>query len=258
MKKIDPAKLVPMDLYEKDFPIRVDVAYSRADNFLGEPIYHENARLWLHEDLAKVVLRAAQIAHEKHGVRFVLHDGLRTTDAQKHMEKIAIAQGNGAWLEEPRMLSPEGSGAHPRGMAIDIMLEDEDGHPLDKGTPFDLMSPDSSPAGNRAHRDHPHLTPAQQYIRAIEREAMEQAALELKIDLTCLPEEHWDYRIAADISNQHAPLADADLPPQMRCVNPDLAGGPPDFDGSHFEDQKKRLSAIVSACTPVDTAHPAP
>lgn len=126
MKNIDESTLVPMELFAGRFPVSVQLAYAldAPPNIFGQ-IYAVDARLWLHRDLAKIVLAAATIANQRSGVSFVLYDGLRTSDAQAKMAESAIVKANPQWMEEPRLLSPPGSGAHPRGMAIDISLIDE-------------------------------------------------------------------------------------------------------------------------------------
>ncbi len=221
MKKITPDALLPMDRFtgDADKALEIDLAYARADNLLfGERIYKSDARLWLHKDLANVVLRAAQILKTQ-GYTLVLYDGLRTSDAQKKMQQTQRVRDNPHWLEEPeRLLSPPGAGAHPRGMAIDVSLKDEAGALLDMGTPFDFLAANSSAPHNPAHRNYPHHPPEIMQNREILYGAMLGAAKELNIPLIGLPAEWWDYRFPAEVYEQYAPLSDADLPPDMRMV----------------------------------------
>ncbi len=138
--EIDPADLVPMDLFTEGFPVRIDLVYARErhpDNIFGK-IYHDKARLWTHKDLAAITLLASNICHERYGLYFSLRDSLRTKEAQTLMQQADIVRRNPHWCEEPnRLLSPPGAGAHPRGMAMDLVLEDKDGGLIDMGTPFD-------------------------------------------------------------------------------------------------------------------------
>jgi D-alanyl-D-alanine dipeptidase len=127
MRKIDPKSLVPMDRLAPENAFRIQLAYARDDNLLfGERIYRPNARLWLHEELAEVVAMAASACFENYDLRFVLYDGLRTTDAQEAMLRTERVRGNPEWLSE-NLLSRPGMGGHPRGMAVDIGLENEKG-----------------------------------------------------------------------------------------------------------------------------------
>lgn len=235
---INPADLVPMDLFTADLPLRVDVAYTQdaPKSFCGA-IYRTGARLWLHRDLAVVVLRAAARARAD-GYGLVLYDGLRTSEAQALMRRTRIVRENPQWLEgETRMLSPPGRGAHPRGMAIDVTLYAIAGGALcDMGTAFDAMPEKGAgpgPDSNPAHRDSPHICAAARENRArLTRYMMAGADGQA---LLPLPQEWWDYRFPAEIYNRYDPLSDADLPPQMRMTaQARFAPGPADFDDAHF------------------------
>lgn len=216
--KISPDQLVSMDKVTELLPLRIDLAYARADNFLfGEAIYRPEAKLWLHKDLADIVLHAAKVCHEDYNLRMVLYDGLRTVEAQEKMLKTERVQNNPHWLNEPRLLSLPGAGGHPRAMAVDVSLETMDGTLLDMGTPFDYLAENAAAKHNAAHRDHLHPAPIMQN-RAVLDHAMYQAAAKLNRPLLALPQEWWDFRLPNQISRQYEPLHDADLPPNMRMV----------------------------------------
>lgn len=205
--------LICMNALAEDNCFRVELAYARDDNLLfGERIYREDAKLWLYKDLADIVCLAARKCYEAHRMRFVLYDGLRTTDAQKAMMLTRRAQDNPQWLEEPRMLSLPGAGGHPRGMAVDIGLEDESGNLLDMGCPFDFMD-------ETAHREYGH-SPEVKRNRLILDGAMIRAAENLGIELTLLPEEWWDFRLPKRFYQEYAPLSENDLPEDMRLMPP--------------------------------------
>lgn len=211
-QKIDPCALTRV---ESRPGIRVELAYAREDNLLfGERIYRPDAGLWLHTDLARVVGRAAQSLFQRQ-YRLVLYDGLRTTEAQEKMLETQRVRENPHWLEEPRLLSPPGAGAHPRGMAIDCSIETLEGVLLDMGTAFDFLAADPSPQANPAHRDFAHNTDIA-VNRALLDDAMCEAAAALRIDLHLLPQEWWDFRLPPDIYEAYAPLSDTDLPAPMR------------------------------------------
>lgn len=219
MQKIDPKTLWPMARFAANTPFRIELAYAASSNLLfGERIYRPDAQLWLHEILAKIVLRAARDCYETSGFTFVLYDGLRTTDAQQRMIETKRVRDNPHWLEEPRLLSPPGGGGHPRGMAIDIALEDDKGNLIDMGTPFDFLAEDSGPDKNPAHRNYIHLTNDIRRNREILTHAMLQAADHFKVELLPLAEEWWDFRLMPEFFNFYAPLSDSDLPPEMRMM----------------------------------------
>lgn len=240
--KIDPAALAPMDLFTDGSGLRIDLAYAGGDNLLfGEKIYRKGARLWLHEDLAKIVLLAARLCKNQ-GYRIILYDGLRTVDAQAKMTETQRVRDNPHWLEPAHLLSPPGAGAHPRGMAIDMSLETLEGKLLDMGTPFDFLAEDSSPARNPAHRCHPWHSEDIMENRKILTGAMEEAAKLLNSRLRSLPQEWWDFRLPPAVYEQYDALSDSDLPPQMRMTDAEHSGtSVRDFPESHFKNLKKRF-----------------
>ncbi len=190
---------------------RIDLAYAHEDNLLfAEQIYKSNAQLWLHKTLAEIVCHAAKHCYKTHSARFILYDGLRTTDAQEKMMRTKRARENPHWMEEPRMLSTPGAGGHPRGMAIDIGLETLDGELIDMGTPFDSMTEES----HRTYNHPEHIKKS----RAILDESMTSAAKSLKTPIHLLSEEWWDFRLPAETYTKYTPLSDNDLPANMRLV----------------------------------------
>ena len=214
---------------------------------LGEAIYRRNARLWLHEDLARIVLLACRICRKNHGFHMVLYDGLRTVEAQQKMLETVRVQQNPHWLEEPRLLSPPGAGGHPRGMAIDIALETPQGQLLDMGTPFDFLAENAMPEHNPAHRQHSGLTANIRQNRHILENVMMQAAQILNIPLLPLPQEWWDFRLPSSIYERYNPLSDADLPRQMRMTDKISENNMPDFLPAHFEKLRTRLMSQTNS-----------
>jgi len=246
VKDLCAKDFIALDVFEADFPIRIQLDYARDDNvLLGEAVYHGAARLWAHVDMARIVLAAARDVHAAYGLRMVVYDCLRTSDAQQAMLETRRVKDNPHWLEEPRLLSPPGSGAHPRGMAIDVSLESMDGVLLDMGTVFDQMSEDSAPGVNRAHRLHPGLSDAVVENRRILDEAMFGAAEAVGVALVGLPEEWWDFRAPVEVYEGFAPLSDADLPREMRMTNLD-AGGDVVFDEAAMVALKGRILEELS------------
>jgi D-alanyl-D-alanine dipeptidase len=243
---IEPALLVPMDIFADAVPVRIDVAYTQdfPKSFCGV-IYRPGARLWLHRDLAQVVVRAAAGAG-KAGLGLILYDGLRTTEAQGLMRETAIVRANPQWLEgDTRMLSPPGKGAHPRGMAIDLTLCASDGTALDMGTDFDAMPEGGAGPGpdtNRAHRETPHISDVARANREQLTRLMMDGAMASAQFLMPLAQEWWDYRLMPMVYDRYAPLSDAELPAQMRmtdqCKEPPRT---PDFPQAHFKTMRDEI-----------------
>lgn len=246
MKKIYPEDLYPMDIAAEIFPLKVHLAYAfdKLPNIFGK-IYNSSARLWLHRDLARIVLLASLRCYKNHDLIYVLYDGLRTIDAQAAMALSPIVQANPQWLEPPRLLSPPGAGAHPRAMAIDIGLLDQKGNLVDMGTDFDFLAQNSSAATNPAHREYEGLTDQQISHRDILDNSMIKAAQDLELSLYLLPQEWWDFRMPEDVYSHFAPLADMDLPPEMRMVNENAEIQNVEEYRARFETLKIQLQAFI-------------
>lgn len=218
-RKISPDDLICMNEYAHTHHFQVNLAYAKDDNLLfQEQIYNDTARLYLHKILAQITKRAAKNCHQNTGYSFVLHDGLRTVNAQEKMMKTKRARENPHWMEPPRLLSQPGGGAHPRGMAIDISLIDQNGHMLDMGCPFDYLCDSPYADRNPAHRDYNHLP---QIIdnRDILNRYMIEAAEYFDTKLLLLPEEWWDFRLEPKFYNEFTPIRDEELPIDIRLTD---------------------------------------
>lgn len=217
---IAPADLIDMGGLATATPLRIDIVYAQPhhpENIFGMALYHPAAKLWLHRDFAAIVRRAAADCHARHGYVFVLKDGLRTVEAQALMQETAIVKANPHWTQEPnRLLSPPGKGGHPRGMAIDIVLETQDRTLVEMGTRFDHLTTD--PAINPARRGFENISAEAKVNRQILEDCMVCAAADLNLPMLPLPSEWWDFRFPASYSEQYAPISDRDLPPEMRMT----------------------------------------
>ncbi len=213
-ERIAASDLVPMDLFTAEVPLQIDLVYADAahlENIFGQALYHPTARLFLHVDLAAVVLLAARDLHERQGWVLQLKDGLRTVEAQEKMMATAIVQRNPHWYEGPdRLLSPPGAGAHPRGMAIDVGVLDRDGAYVDMGTAFDHLSQD--PSVNPAARTFKDLSTTILERRTVLETAFLKAAARLSLPILPLPSEWWDFRFPRGLYDLYQPLHEGDLP----------------------------------------------
>lgn len=212
--------LVALDDYTTTHPLRMDLVYAQADhpdNIFKTAIYKKDARMWGHRKFVPIILRAAELCHAQTGWFFELKDCLRTIEAQAAMAETPVVKANPHWLQEPnRLLSPPGKGGHPRGMAIDIVLIDAEGMPIDMGTPFDYFPADRTV--NPSARDYLEFPPDVLDHRKKLESWMMQAAESLDLPLLPLPQEWWDFRFPKDIYESYAPVSDADLPSEMRMA----------------------------------------
>lgn len=235
MIEIKPERLVPLDIFEADEPIKIELAYKEAahkDNIFGK-IYHDDARLWAYDELTLITLKAARLINDQHNLNLLIFDSLRTTDSQEAMQETEVVKAHPEWMVEPRMLAPPGHGAHPRGMAIDITLIDKHGEQLDMGTPFDGMEKDS-------WRNYSGFSEEILNNRKILENAMVEAAAHFGLPLLPLPNEWWDFRFPPEVYDQYKPLQDSDLPPQMQMTNPKGAKLP-NLNPEHFAELKKNI-----------------
>tara|TARA_B100001179_G_scaffold201060_1_gene161897 strand:+ start:375 stop:989 length:615 start_codon:yes stop_codon:yes gene_type:complete len=201
-----------MNSYIAGHNIKIDHVYkdaSHPENIFERALYHKDSQFWLHKDLAEIVVLAAKI-FKGMDYTLVLKDGLRPLEAQALMLETEIVQKNLHWLEEPRLLSPPGKGGHPRGMAVDVLLQDSLGQDLDFGTVFDFLTHD--PSNNPAARNYKNLPEDVIQNREILENGMLEAAKLTGKDLLPLPTEWWDFRFMPDFINQYQPLSTKDLP----------------------------------------------
>ncbi len=227
--EIDPRDLVPMDLFASE-PIAIDLVYAHAshpENIFGTAVYAPGARLILHRDLARVVLRAARALRTDYNWTLILKDGLRPIEAQEKLILTDIVKRNPHWLNEPgRLLSGPGQGAHPRGLAIDVSVDG-----IDMGTRFDDMIPESARGYTGFGAD---ILENRRRLEA----AFMTAAERLALPLLPLPSEWWDFRLTRDYSQRFDPLSDAALPaPLKMCETP---ASDPAWD-AHFADLAKSI-----------------
>ena len=113
--------------------VDLDLRYATPDNLTGAAIYHR-ALCLLHADAAAALQRAVALAQPL-GLRLRLFDGYRPVEAQWRLWQ---ALPDPVFIADPR----QGSN-HSRGIAIDLTLADAAGRPLDLGTGFDDMTPQS-------------------------------------------------------------------------------------------------------------------
>lgn len=225
---IDPLDLVPMDIFG-DEPLSIDLVYANAahpENIFGRAVYAQGARLILHRDLARIVLLTARLLHTRHGWTLVLKDGLRPVEAQAALMETDIVKRNPHWLQEPRLLSGPGQGAHPRGMAIDVSVKG-----VSMGTAFDAMVADSA-------RDYTGFDEGILQNRRQLESGFADAAAKLGLPLLALPSEWWDFRLPATYHTRFSALSDADLPPPLKMC----ATAAPDAEwDAHFDGLAKTL-----------------
>lgn len=239
--KINPADLIPMDMFVGDEPISIDLVYAQSDDFeniFKTAIYRDGARLWAHKDIAAITLLTARILNQKYGYILELKDCLRTSNSQTVMQETDIVKANPQWMKTPgRLLAPPGAGAHPRAMAIDVSVIDKNGEELDMGTPFDHLEKEAA----RDYLDFPqHILDNRQNLE----DAFVKAAEVLNFPFVPYASEWWDFRFPYEYYNEYAPLSDADLPPQMQ-MSDRVDNNIKNYSANHFENLAKSILTMV-------------
>ncbi|MFN4087898.1 MAG: D-alanyl-D-alanine dipeptidase [Alphaproteobacteria bacterium] len=115
------------------FGVELDLAYATPQNFTGKPIYRR-AACFLLPEAAEGLRRAVAIAAGI-GLRLRVYDGFRPVEAQWALWNHTP---DPAYVADPRK-----GGPHTRGAAVDLTLLRPDGAPLDMGTGFDELRPES-------------------------------------------------------------------------------------------------------------------
>lgn len=115
------------------YGVDVALAYATADNFTGQPVYRPDAGAWLHQDAARLLANAVELAAPL-GLKLLILDAFRPSEVQW---KLWNHTPDPDFLADPKRGSP-----HSMGVAVDLTLIDQvTGHALDMGTAFDAFTP---------------------------------------------------------------------------------------------------------------------
>ncbi len=119
----------------------IDLKYASSDNFMGENVYHEFNRAFLHKIAAeKLFAAAAKLKSKKSNYKFIIYDVLRPRSVQwKMWNKVK------GTYQQQYIANPENGSNHNFGMAVDLSILNESGELLDMGTGFDEFDERSQP-----------------------------------------------------------------------------------------------------------------
>src|SRR5260370_26532430 len=123
---VDAAEIVP--------GLIVDLAYARADNIAGRPLYPPDAKCRLRRSVAQRLAAAAE-SLRKQGFRLVARDCTRPLAAQRALWKAHPHPG--------AVADPARGSLHARGVAVDLELADLLGARLRMPTAFDDFGSDA-------------------------------------------------------------------------------------------------------------------
>ena len=119
----------------------INLKYASVDNFMGENVYHEFNRAFLHKLAAEKLFAAAtKLKSIKPGYKFIIYDVLRPRSVQwKMWNKVK------GTYQQQYIANPENGSNHNFGMAVDLSILNSAGDVLDMGTGFDEFDERSQP-----------------------------------------------------------------------------------------------------------------
>jgi zinc D-Ala-D-Ala dipeptidase len=129
-----------VELLNSDFYV-IDLKYATTDNFMGENVYNEFNRAFLHKHAAeKLKYAAVALKKAEPNFKFIIYDVLRPRSVQWKMWNIVKGTEQEEYIADPELGS-----SHNYGMAVDLSIVDKNGVPLDMGSGFDEFSEKSQP-----------------------------------------------------------------------------------------------------------------
>lgn len=148
-----------VDLGTLDAPLRFDIRYATANNFLGSALY-DRPRAFLQRPAAEALVRASRRLRRM-GYGLLIHDAYRPWYVTKTFwDATPVAQ---RWL----VADPAHGSRHNRGCAVDLTLFDlRTGRPVDMGGTYDEVT-------GRSYPDYPVTTDRERWHRELLRRAME-------------------------------------------------------------------------------------
>lgn len=128
---------------KSDPTLKIDLMYTRADNFTGKVLYDDLHEAYLHPEAAKALVKAQKLLKTLHpGYSLIVYDAARPMSVQQKMWNVVKGTSRSIYVSNPA----RGGGLHNYGLAVDVSIADETGRPLSMGTKVDHL-------GKEAHID---------------------------------------------------------------------------------------------------------
>ncbi len=132
-----------VDVQEGDPTIKVDLMYTRADNFTGKVLYTDLREAYLHPLAAEALKKAqAELKRTHPKWSLVVYDAARPMSVQQKMWDMVKSTPQYIYVSNPA----NGGGLHNYGFAVDVSICDERGDTIPMGTVIDHL-------GEEAHTD---------------------------------------------------------------------------------------------------------
>jgi zinc D-Ala-D-Ala dipeptidase len=165
-----------VDVQEVAPDIRVELKYSTTDNFVKKDVYGDLTRAYLQPAIAKKLAKASDILKRNNpGYSLLVYDAARPNSVQyqlwEALDDLKIpARSKTQYVADPKIGS-----IHNFGCAVDLTVANEEGVPLDMGTPYDFFGRLAYPRSELELLREGKLTSRQVANRNILRQAMVQA-----------------------------------------------------------------------------------
>lgn len=145
-----------VDVQTVDASVRVNLMYTRADNFTGRVLYTDIRHAYLHPKAARALHKAQQALKAiRPDLSLVVYDAGRPMAVQQRMWDVVKGTPKHIYVSNPA----RGGGLHNYGMAVDITLcYAATGDTLPMGTKIDYMGPLAHPENEAAMQKKGRLT----------------------------------------------------------------------------------------------------
>ncbi len=155
--------------------IFVHLAYSTTNNFLGLDVYGDLNKAYLQTNAALMLSKAQAILEKSHpDYHLIVYDGARPNSVQWKMWELVAGTPSQGYVA-----NPERGSIHNFGCAVDLSIVDEQGQPLDMGTPFDYFGDLAQPRYEEKYLAEGKLTQKQLANRMLLRNTMTAAGFEM-------------------------------------------------------------------------------
>jgi len=151
--------------------------------------YRRDARLWMHQTLADILVGAAIHLHQSQGWKTIVYDGLRTVEGAFKLYNFATDDDLAAGL-----LALPGKSAHNKGLAVDCMMVDALGREVEMGGHFDHLDMST----NMRFYDGDKISKRAKKNRLIREAAFLRSAFSQGLLIAPLRNEFWDDRPPED------------------------------------------------------------
>ncbi len=173
-----------VDISELDSTIVVSLMYATTDNFVGENMYGNLKKAYLHKDAAIALKKASDLLQQQYpGYRLKVCDAARPMSVQRRMFNSVKGTPKARYVANPA----KGGGLHNYGLAVDITIVDTSGNELSMGTKVDHLGKEANIDREKQLVQSGKITQAEVDNRLILRNIMIQAGFRP------LPSEWWHF-----------------------------------------------------------------